>query len=413
MKARTAGVWRVLIPIGLGTTLSLLGDTAMYAVLPTHTAALGVTVASVGILLSANRWIRLALNNVAGVAYDRWPRRWLFVTALFVGALSTALYAFAQGFWPLVIARLLWGAAWSGIWVGGNTIILDVATDRQRGRWAGLYQLSFYLGGVLGFPIGGLLTDALGFRAALAIAAGVGVAGAVLALLFLPETRGASPAVSVPAAPADTPPPEVTAGGWPGWRDPIVLATVLYSANRFVLAGLVSATLALLVQARWGETRFNGVVIGVATVTGGLLGVNTLVSMLAAPLAGHYSDRAQHRGWVAGLGLAGGALGLGILAGGPPAALLPGVALCALAGGATQSVSTALLGDVTAVSRRGRTLGWMHTFGDLSSAIAPPLAYALLPGFGLAGLYWACALGLGALAAWTLRLARAPHPAAA
>ncbi|MBL8055105.1 MAG: MFS transporter, partial [Anaerolineales bacterium] len=151
-------IWRVLAPIGLGTALSLLGDTAMYAVLPTHTAALGVTVASVGVLLSANRWIRLALNNVAGSAYDRWPRRRLFVPALLLGALSTALYAFTQGFWPLLIGRLLWGAAWSGIWVGGNTIILDVATDRERGRWAGLYQLSFYLGGALGFPIGGLLT---------------------------------------------------------------------------------------------------------------------------------------------------------------------------------------------------------------------------------------------------------------
>ena len=33
---------RVLFPLGLGTALSLVGDTTLYAVLPTHTAEAGV-----------------------------------------------------------------------------------------------------------------------------------------------------------------------------------------------------------------------------------------------------------------------------------------------------------------------------------------------------------------------------------
>src|SRR3970040_1677051 len=160
--ARRAGlerpVWRVLLPIGLGTALSLMGDTALYAVLPTHTSAAGISLVSVGVILSANRWIRLITNGTAGVAYDRGPHRWFFVLAMFLGALSTALYAGTQGFWPLLAARLLWGLAWAGIWVGGNTIIPDVTTAGDRGRWTGLYQFSFYLGLTLGLPAGGLLT---------------------------------------------------------------------------------------------------------------------------------------------------------------------------------------------------------------------------------------------------------------
>ncbi|MCL4294888.1 MAG: MFS transporter [Anaerolineae bacterium] len=104
--------WHVLVPVGLGTALSLIGDTSLYAVLPTHVADAGVSLASVGILLSANRFIRLILNGPMGWVYDRFPRRYLFITALFIGALSTALYALVDGFWPLLTARLLWGLAW-------------------------------------------------------------------------------------------------------------------------------------------------------------------------------------------------------------------------------------------------------------------------------------------------------------
>jgi MFS family permease len=100
---------RVLLPVGIGTCLSLLGDASIYAVLPSQTVGAGVSIASLGILLSANRFVRLFSNGPAGVAYDRGRRRRLFVSALFLGGLSTALYALSQGFWLLLVGRLLWG----------------------------------------------------------------------------------------------------------------------------------------------------------------------------------------------------------------------------------------------------------------------------------------------------------------
>ncbi len=82
---------KVLLPLGLGTALSLMGDATLYTVLPTHAAEAGIALAAVGIILSANRFIRLFLNGPAGYAYDRSPRRRLFIPALFIGALSTAV----------------------------------------------------------------------------------------------------------------------------------------------------------------------------------------------------------------------------------------------------------------------------------------------------------------------------------
>ena len=71
--------WRVLFPLGLGTALSLMGDSTLYTVLPTHTAEAGIALASVGVMLGVNRAVRVLVNGPVGALCDRWPRRWIFV----------------------------------------------------------------------------------------------------------------------------------------------------------------------------------------------------------------------------------------------------------------------------------------------------------------------------------------------
>ena len=44
--------------VALATAFSLLGDQMLYSVLPTYYDSLGLTYIQVGVILSANRWIR-------------------------------------------------------------------------------------------------------------------------------------------------------------------------------------------------------------------------------------------------------------------------------------------------------------------------------------------------------------------
>ena len=389
IKYREFSPLRVLLPVGIGTCLSLLGDASLYTVLPTHTAAAGVSVASVGVLLSANRFIRLALNGPGGMAYDRWRRRGLFVAALFVGAFSTALYGLTLGFWPLFIGRLLWGLAWVGIWIGGNTIVLDIARDDTRGRWIGIYHVSFFLGSAGGSLLGGFMTDRLGYHEAMSISAGLTFVGAVIALIFLPETRGARVApgsatgVSDGATASDAP-----AVANPNGRTEFASTVALYAAHRLAMAGVLSSTFGLFLLNRLGEqVRVAGLVLGVATLTGLGLGLSTLISAISAPAIGGFSDRVGNRWRVAAGGLVPGVAGFGLLATGLPLPTLIGVPLAAITGGSNQGLSTALIGDLGNVGRQGRRLGVLFTVGDLASAVGPPLAYALIPLIGINSLY--------------------------
>ncbi len=374
---------RVLLPLGLGTALSLMGDATLYTVLPTHTADAGITLAGVGVILGVNRAIRLFSNGPAGLAYDRFPRRALFLPALLLGALSTVIYAATRGFWPLFIGRLLWGLAWSGIWVGGATMILDVTNTSDRGRWTGLYQPWFFLVTAFGSLAGGVLTGRLGYAATMSVGAAVTAAGFVAALLLLPETHsarhaqhpvwGSAPAVSIPL--------RANAALW--------AAVVLQGMNRFALSGVLSATLALVVQ---DQLKNFPLALGTASVTGILLAGRTVFSMGAAPLGGALSDRLGSRwivmAWTVGIGLA----GLVLLAMDNLAGVLAGVILMAIASGGIQSLVTTLTGDLVSQAQRGRAIGLLHTAGDAGSAVGPPLAYALLPVIALSGVYWLCAL---------------------
>jgi len=377
--------WRVLLPVGLGTGLSLVGDTSLYAVLPTHVAEAGVSLASVGILLSANRFIRLFLNGPVGTIYDRCPRRYLFVSALFIGALSTAIYALTFGFWPLLLGRLLWGAAWAGIWVGGNTIILDISQAHNRGRWVGIYQVSFFMGASTGAILGGFLTDWLGYHRAMGSGAILTLMGAIVALFFLPETRNFK--VTADSSTETTPLPEpvtTRAAQWPQ----LASAMGLLGLNRLTIAGVLLPTLGLFLFGQLGSSaEIGGITFGVATLTGMALGANSLISMVSTPIVGELSDKVANRWRVAAGGLVPGVAGFGLLSVGSPLALLGGIPLAAIAGGSNTSLSTALVGDLSGVHQRGRRLGILFTIGDLASAVGPPLAYAIIPLLGLHNLY--------------------------
>jgi MFS family permease len=375
-----------LLPVSIATGLSLLGDSALYTLLPTRSEEAGVTLASIGILLSVNRIIRVFLNGPIGVLADRWSRRAIFIPAVFLGAATTGIYALSQDFWGLFIGRLLWGVAWSGIWVSGNAIVLDISDDRSRGKSVGVYQVAFFLGAASGAFLGGILTDWLGYRPAMVVASLISLVGAVIALFFLPETKRRFSRKSIESEDSRlTNNPDNN-------KTQLASVTLWYTVNRLVMPGVLVATFGLLLSEHIGQGfRLSNSVIGVATLTGVGLGLTTLISMAAAPLAGRLSDRFKNRWRVGAAGLASGAMGFLSLSFGLPMSILMGLPLTSYSNGSNQGLSMAVLGDISFSSIYGKRLGFLFTAGDLGSAVGPLAAYALIPLIGISALYRLCA----------------------
>ena len=146
MHART----RTLSCLILATGASLLGDAALYTVLPSAYESAGITLAMVGLVLSTNRLVRLFSNALVGMASDRIGRRAPFIVGMALAMISTLAYGVSEGLYLLLAARVLWGIAWSLIAVSGHSMVLDLSTDRDRGRLVGIYRGLIFLGGYLG-----------------------------------------------------------------------------------------------------------------------------------------------------------------------------------------------------------------------------------------------------------------------
>lgn len=389
---RTEPSMRVLTVLGIGTALSLLGDSTLYTVLPDpdNAATVGVTLAAVGILLGANRITRLFTNSLAGNLYDRYSRRKLLIGAMLLGSLCTLIYALGSGISVLLLGRILWGFAWSGIWIGGNTVILDITGPAKRGRVSGLYQTWFFIGVGGSALLGGIFTDTFGLRGGLVISAGLNLLAAILWMLYLPETR--------PIGKRNAGKPEIDDPARIPWST-VLSAALPTFGMRFVYAGVIASTSILWLSTLIGDGSVLWQArIPLATITGLFVALRTITSMLSGPVAGAISDRLGRRwGVLAGLLLLGG-IGTWIMGYTRLAVALAGGFIAAIPGGGIQALIPALVGDRISSALESRALGYVYTFGDLGSALGPLVALGLYETVGLASIYRLCSVLLIALA---------------
>jgi len=388
---------RLLIPLGIAMALSLTGDSTMYAVLANQIEVVGISLAVVGMLLGANRLIRIPGNILSGVLYDRMNRRPLYLLGLVLGIFSTLGYGWSYGFWPMLASRVLWGVAWALINVGGYTMILDYSSSEDRGRMTGFFQMAFMLGLAISPILGGPLTDAVGFRSAVRICAAVSGIGLVVALVALPETR-----------PTDVEPSGrlwdgvqrqrlvVWASAWRQVDQRILRASYIYFVAFFINGGVMMSTISLFLKQQGGTNiSLGGMAIGVASLAGMLLAMRAVLGMVAGPVAGVLSDWLGDRWPVVRGGIVVGSIGFLILALWSSLAAIPlGVALVASSAAALLTALAALVGDLASGERQGVTMGALATAGDAGSAIGPLVAFALAATMDLRWIYLMSAVAL-------------------
>lgn len=261
--------------VGGATAFSLLGDQALYAVLPVYLDPLGLSAIQVGILLSANRWVRLLTNHLAHRILERADFRFLFVAALVLGVVTTAAYGLTQSFTVLLMARLLWGLAWSFIRQGGVMRIMDVAPHEITGRTMGTYNGISRIGSAFGLFGGAVLVDAIGFPLAMLTLAVIMTVSVPLALALPAAQHAATGDAASGDSSADAAAP---------------LFLVLGFCLGVVGPGFVMSTLGFLLQGRLEPGGWLGFA-SAATLTGAVLAARFALDTLAAPVLGASADR--------------------------------------------------------------------------------------------------------------------------
>ncbi|MBI4507884.1 MAG: MFS transporter [Chloroflexi bacterium] len=389
---------RPITLVSLVVALSLLGDSMLYAVLPTQYDAFGLPVVAVGLLLSANRYVRLVTNPLAGRLCDRVGIRVPFLGAVALGAGTTVTYGLAPGLAVFVVARLLWGTAWSLLRLGSYLTVLRYSSAGQLGRGMGAYNAISRQGSLVGMLAGGVLADLLGARPTLVLFGAISALGLLLAWPVHLDHVHASRAAPAPTAQADGAWLRFLRGEDGGPAGSQVASVHLAALWLGLAAGVIIGMIGYLLRVRFGERiEVLGLLLGVATLTGVVLASRWVAELAVAPLSGALADRFGRP--VAGLAFTAVAVaGMALLGAGVDlTTVLAGAALAFVGSSALVVVLEAAAGDLAPPTRRAAAMSRYATWWDLGSACGPAFGYALVGSLGLATIYGLVALGLAAV----------------
>ncbi|KAF1008738.1 MAG: Purine efflux pump PbuE [Pseudomonas fluorescens] len=182
----------MLLPILL---LSAAGFTVLttefviVGLLPSIARDLNVSVPQAGLLVTLFAFTVAAFGPFLTAWFARFERKRLFISILMLFALANTLAAVAPNIWVMGLARLIPALGLPVFWALASETAVDIVGPDHAGRAIEKIGFGIVCATVFGIPVGTLIADVYGWRAAFGILALVAAAKALLLLIYLPSTR--------------------------------------------------------------------------------------------------------------------------------------------------------------------------------------------------------------------------------
>ncbi|WP_308468971.1 MDR family MFS transporter [Rathayibacter soli] len=168
----------------LGMFVSILAGTVVSTSMPLIISDLKGDQSAYTWVITATLLATTVSTPLWGKFADLFNRKLLIQLALVVFVLGSALAGFSQNTGTLIGFRVLQGLGAGGLAALSQIIMADIISPRERGKYAGLFGAVMALGTIGGPLLGGVVTDAFGWRWNFFIALPV----AIVAILLLQRT---------------------------------------------------------------------------------------------------------------------------------------------------------------------------------------------------------------------------------
>lgn len=401
---------------GIVMSISVLGDSLLYSVLPSRLGEFGLAAGiGAGLLLSINRWVRLASNAWAASLIKRFGLKKPFFFSLPLAATTTMTYGLFPRFWPMLIARIGWGFCFSIQLVTMYMVILQ-QEPFHRGKYMGLYNSLLRSGSLIAVLFGGILADMIGIQTTFLFFAALTLLN--FPLVNLIQDRGPSTFEEKGVITINEQNLHLTISSrskrlW-GFllgtseiihnnRVRLLSLNYLRFTNSFTVSGLIVATLGFLVQERFGaSTGFLGLTFGATTLTGIILGTSwgseVSLSLYFGKIADKVSPKKVLRFCIPTV-----TAGTLLIILDNPFPMVLGIPVVFIAATATKVALDSAVGDIASIAHREKVMGRYATWTDFGAALGPLVGYGMIQLTGSSLVYFGAGfLMLSGLVAYSL-----------
>jgi predicted MFS family arabinose efflux permease len=186
----------ILLLAAAGFTV-LTTEFVIVGLLPGIARDLAVSVPQAGLLVTLFAFTVACFGPFLTAWCARFDRKRLFVGILLLFAACNALAAIAPNIYVMGLARLLPALGLPVFWALASETAVDIVGPAYAGRAISKISFGVVCATVFGIPVGTLVGDALGWRAAFALLAVLALAKALLLHLYLPGTPRHNQATSL------------------------------------------------------------------------------------------------------------------------------------------------------------------------------------------------------------------------
>lgn len=190
---------RGFILLGIIQTLDLFTYNMITPVIAQYATGLGYTLVMAGVVAGAFSFAALFARPASGVLSDRLGRKRIVMTAVVIGCLAQAGYAFAASYAALVALRIVHGFFYALFGTAISAMAMDSLPAERRSEGMGWFGTSYVLANALGPALGVAVSSTLGFTPMFLLGAGIAACTLVLGMMLPPDERKPMPQNSAPA----------------------------------------------------------------------------------------------------------------------------------------------------------------------------------------------------------------------
>ncbi len=186
-QASVSGTPIAVWVLGFNISAQATSEIMLVGMLSQLSESFGVGIATAGSLISIFAFGLMSGSLTLGLLSHRWPRRPALFTSIALFTAAHVAAALCSSFEVLQLLRFVAGFAYSGAWVIGSKVAIDLAGPGRRSTAMSSISGGLALATALGMPLGTLIGQQLGWRGSFWAVAAMSAISGLLIWITLPS----------------------------------------------------------------------------------------------------------------------------------------------------------------------------------------------------------------------------------